>query len=66
MAINMTPEQMQQDRIVSAYHRAVVALEEAASAVKAPLPHNPRTIRALKKAQDDLGWYLSELDHARG
>lgn len=66
MTFKMTPEQLQQDRIVSSYLRARAALEEAARLIKAPLPHNAGTVKVLKKAQSELDWYLSELEKAGG
>lgn len=62
----MTPEELQEDRIVSSYLRAKDALDTAARAIKAPLPHNPGTVKVLKKAQKELDWYLSELEKAGG
>ncbi|MEV4672802.1 hypothetical protein AB0K34_14190 [Actinomadura sp. NPDC049382] len=62
----MTPEELQRDRIVSSYLRAQAALDTAARAIKAPLPHNPGTVQVLKTAQKELDWYLSELEKAGG
>ncbi|MFF5261441.1 hypothetical protein ACFY4C_21060 [Actinomadura viridis] len=59
---SMSPEQARHDRIISGYLRARDALDTAARAIKAPLPHNPGTIRVLKKAQAELNWYLTELE----
>lgn len=66
MTFNLTPEELQTDRIVSAYSRATVALDEAAAAMKELLPQSPRTIAKLKKAQEELDWYLSELEKTGG
>jgi hypothetical protein len=66
MAFEMTPEQALQDRIASAYVRARDALDAAARAIQAPLPYNPGTVRVLKKAQEELDWYLSELEKVGG
>jgi cell fate (sporulation/competence/biofilm development) regulator YlbF (YheA/YmcA/DUF963 family) len=66
MDFKMTPEQIQQDRIVSSYLRAQAALRDAASAIQARLPHGAATIATLKKAQDELDWYLSEVEKAGG
>ncbi|HEY9412391.1 MAG TPA: hypothetical protein VIP77_22625 [Jiangellaceae bacterium] len=66
MALNMTPEELQQDRITSAYLHARGSLEEAADAMRERLPQKPGTIAKLKKAQSDLNWYLSELEKANG
>jgi hypothetical protein len=63
---NMTPEEIQEDRIVSAYINAKVALDDAAAAMAELLPQSPRTIGKLKKARADLDWYLSELEKADG
>ena len=63
---NMTPEEIQEDRITSAYINAKVALDEAAAAMAELLPQSPRTIGKLKKARADLDWYLSELEKADG
>lgn len=62
MTFEWTPEQLQEDRIVSSYLRARDALDTAARAVKAPLPHNAGTVKVLKKARAELDWYLSELE----
>lgn len=66
MTFKMTPEQLQKDRIVSSYLRARLALDTAARAIQAPLPHNAGTVKVLKKAQSELDWYLSELEKAGG
>lgn len=66
MTFNLTPEELQTDRIVSAYSRARIALDEAANAMKELLPQSPRTIGKLKQARADLDWYLSELEKTDG
>jgi hypothetical protein len=66
MALNMTPEELQKDRITSAYLHARKSLEEAADAMRELLPQKASTIAKLKKAQSDLNWYLSELEKADG
>lgn len=66
MTFKMTPEELQKDRIVSAYLRARVALEEAARVIEAPLPHSASTVKVLQAARSELDWYLSELEKARG
>lgn len=66
MALNMTPEELQRDRITSAYLRARGSLEEAAAAMRELLPQSASTVEKLRKAQSDLDWYLSELEKASG
>lgn len=66
MTFDMTPEQLQEDRIVSSYLRAKAALEVAVELIQAPLPHSIGTVKALKAVRSELDWYLSELEKADG
>lgn len=66
MTFNMTPEQLQEDLIVSSYLHARVSLEEATAAMRELLPQKPGTIKKLKEARAALDWYLSELEKAGG
>ncbi len=62
MTFKMTPEDLQEDRIVSSCLRAKAALEVAAELIKKPLPHSTGTVKALKAVRSELDWYLSELE----
>jgi hypothetical protein len=59
---NWTPEQIAEDRLVSKYARAAVAMRATAHIMDKPLPHSPYDVQALKRLSEDLNAYLAELE----